>query len=79
MAKAWPVPEHRTAETNGLMGQTAKRALREVPNRYCKPQCDRFASVRAMPRRDSERARQSSLPTLLSTFFPPLHAGGSPT
>jgi hypothetical protein len=82
MAKARPVPGHRTAETNGLVGQTAKRALREVPNRHCKPQCDCPASVQAMPRRDGERARQSSLPTLFSTLlptlFPPLHAGGSP-
>lgn len=85
MAKAWAAPGHRTAGAIGLVVQTARRVLREAPNLHCKPQCDHPAFVRAMPPSDSERARQSPLPTLfltllptlLSTFFPPLHAGGS--
>jgi hypothetical protein len=75
MAKAWPANGRRIAETNGLGGQTAKQALREVPNRHCKPQCDRVASLPAMPRRDGEQRSQSPVSTLL----PPLHAGGSVT
>src|SRR5471030_3394704 len=77
MAKAWPLAGH-SAETNGLVRQAIRQALGEVPNLHCKPQCDRLASVRAMARRDRERAGQLPLPALLSTlvppFSPPLHA-----
>src|ERR1700733_8024513 len=65
MAKAWPANGRRIAETNGLGGQTAKRALREVPNRLGKPECDRVATLPAMPRRDGERHSQSPVSTLL--------------
>src|ERR1700710_2618803 len=65
MAKAWPANGGRIAEPNGLGGQTAKRALREVPNRHCKPQCDRVASLPAMPRHDRQRRSQPPISTLL--------------
>ncbi|SAL10310.1 hypothetical protein AWB69_00156 [Caballeronia udeis] len=66
MAKAWVAPGHCAAEASA--GQTAGRSLGVVPNPYCKPQCDRPALVRAMPRRDNARAGQSPLPTLLPVF-----------
>ena len=74
MAKAWGAPGHRAAGAEASAGQTARRSLGVVPNLYCKPQCDRPASVLAMPRRDNARAGQSPLPTLL-----PLFAHGSVT
>ena len=75
MAKAWPVSGHRCAGSNGLVDQTARRSLGEMPNLHCKPQCDRPASVRIMAQPDMEWAGRSRL----STIFPRLRAGRSET
>ncbi|CAH2784872.1 MAG: hypothetical protein CBCREVIR_0971 [Candidatus Burkholderia crenata] len=56
MAKAWAAPGHRAAGAEASAGQTARRsflARSGAKPLHCKPQCDRLASVRAMPLRDS--------------------------